>query len=1088
MVRFGVLGQLRAEVDGRPVDMGPPLQRAVITRLICAGEHVVSTDRFIDDLWQGQPPARALSALQVYVSNLRRVLEPERAPRTPATVLVSAPPGYRLQLDADAVDAWRFPKLVEAAVALLGEGEPAKAQQVLDEALALWKGPAFAEFADEDWAAPEASRLEEMRIMAVEYRAEAGLALGRHAELVPELERHIAAHPLRENAVRLLALAYYRSGRQAEALASLRRTRATLAEELGVDPGPALRALEVDILTHSDGLAAPMAVAAPAHPTAPTAHMIGRAAEFARLVAAAEQARQGFRVAWLGGEPGEGKSTLADSLVRRLGDEGWPVAVGRCPETLGGVPPAWAWSEVLRDLFSVCPPEPGIEARLAPLLREDSAEVGQFWLAQAVGDYLESVPGPLLLVLEDVHRADDATLQLLRHLAARLAGTPVLVVLTHRPSEAGEDLTAAAAALAVQTAENVTLRGLDEDDVRRLLMARSGGLEVDAATARTVAERTGGNPLFVAETARLLATEGMSAAQSLPPGVRDLIRRRIARLPAKAQTTLRNAAVMGRDADVDVLIAVQDADEETVLDGLEAGVLTGLLTEPAPGQVRFTHVLVREALYEDIARLRRTRLHAKVLAALERLRPGDVGALGYHALAAATAATARDAAEYAGRAATQASAVYAHREAAVLLEGALDALDLGTEPADDTRLDLLCRLVSAQGNAGDLARAEVSCRRALAVARRIGDPLAIARAAVANDAPVIWISQTDFEVDVDLVEAIGSSLSVATGELRCRLLAALARELVGHDDELTEAASAEALEIARELGDPRLLCLALNARYWVAFVPDRRDELEALGQELLQVATRGGLLGYQTLGHYIMCNVALGRNDWAMAQRHAGRLVESSTSGQLGLALAIIEYLGALRHLLDGEFEQAERAYTVVGERVTEAGQPNAAIWVSLPRFAVRLVRGRTHESVAELAAARDRAPGLIEFYVSALIAAGHLAEARSVWPERRRPRRDIFLTMNLTLRAGNAMALGSREVAEECYRLLLPARAEMAGLHSVSITFGPVGLTLGRLAEYLGDPARAAEHYAVAADVAGLLDSPHWRDQALKALAAVRP
>ncbi|WP_214107123.1 BTAD domain-containing putative transcriptional regulator [Acrocarpospora catenulata] len=1107
MVRLRVLGQFHAEVDGRPVDLGPPLQRAVIARLVCAGEHVVSTDRFIDGLWQGQPPPRALSSLQVYVSNLRRALEPGRAPRTPATVLVSAPPGYRLQLDADDVDAWRFPKLVEAAVALLNEGDPAKAQQVLDEALALWKGPAFGEFANEEWAAPEASRLEELRVMAVEYRAEAGLALGGHAEMVPELERHIAAHPLRENAVRLLALAYYRSGRQVEALASLRRTRATLADELGVDPGPALRTLEVEILTHSEALAAPRApaparanaprpaaparltvprAAAPALLTAPS-HMIGRAAEFARLVAAAEQARRGFRVTWLGGEPGAGKSTLADSLMRRLGEEGWPVAVGRCPETLGGVPPAWAWSEILRNLFSVCPPEPGIEARLAPLLREDSAEVGQFWLARAVGDYLESVPGPLLLVLEDVHRADDATLQLLRHLAARLADTPVLVVLTHRPSEAGEDLTAAAAALAVQTAENVTLGGLDEDDVRRLLAERSG-MEVDAATARTVAERTGGNPLFVAETARLLATEGASAAHSLPPGVRDLIRRRIGRLPATAQTTLRNAAVMGRDADVDVLIAIQDAEEETVLDGLEAGVLTGLLTEPSPGQVRFTHVLVREALYEDIARLRRTRLHAKVLAALERLRPGDVGALGYHALAAATAATARDAAEYAGRAATQASAVYAHREAAILLEGALDALDLGTEPADELRLDLLCRLVSAQASAGDLARAEVSRRRALAVARRIGDPVAVARAAVANDAPVIWISQTDFEVDIDLVEAIRSSLPAATGELRCRLLAALARELVGHDDELTEAASAEALEIARGLGDPRLLCLALNARYWVMFVPDRRDELEALGQELLQVATGAGLLGYQTLGHYVMCSVALGGNDWAMAQRHAGRLVESSTSGQLGLALAIIAYLDALRHLLDGEFEQAERAYAVVGDRVTEAGQPNADIWVIIPRFAVRLVCGRTHESVAELAVARDRAPGLIEFYVSALVAAGRLAEARSVWPERRRPRRDIFLTMNLTLRAGNAMALGSREVAEECYRLLLPAQEEIAGLHSVAITFGPVGLTLGRLAEYLGDPARAAEHYAVAADVAGLLGSPHWRDQARKARAALGP
>ncbi|MFC4057224.1 hypothetical protein ACFOWE_02895 [Planomonospora corallina] len=268
---------------------------------------------------------------------------------------------------------------------------------------------------------------------------------------------------------------------------------------------------------------------------------------------------------------------------------------------------------------------------------------------------------------------------LLRRLAGRLSATPVLVVLTHRPSESGDDLSATGAALAVRTAEHVTLQGLGEDDVRRLLLERSG-VDADRETVRTVAERTGGNPLFVTETARLLAVEGVSAARSLPPGVRDLIRRRIARLPAAARTTLRNAAVMGRDADVDVLIEMQDADEETVLDGLEAGVVAGLLTEPGPGRVRFTHVLVREALYEDIARLRRTRLHGKVLAALERTRPGDAGALGHHALAAATAATAREAAGYARRAAARASGLYAHREAVTLLEGALQVLDLGTEP------------------------------------------------------------------------------------------------------------------------------------------------------------------------------------------------------------------------------------------------------------------------------------------------------------------------------------------------------------------------------------------------------------------------
>ncbi|MEO3853677.1 BTAD domain-containing putative transcriptional regulator [Acrocarpospora sp. B8E8] len=476
MVRIRVLGQLAAEVAGHPVDLGTSLQRAVVARLVSAAGHIVSTDRFIDDLWQGQAPPKALGALQVYVSNLRRVLEPGRLPRTPATVLVSAPPGYRLQLDPDAVDAWRFPRLIDEAVRVLNVGEPATAIKRIDEALSLWTGSPYAEFAGEEWAVAEAAQLEELKLVAVEYRAEAGLALGGHAAAVPDLERHVAAHPLRENAVRLLALSYYRAGRQGEALAVIRRTRETLADELGVDPGPALRTLEGDILAQTETLQLTPPPVRPKRAAAPAAPgIVGRTAELARLTTAANLARGGFRVAWLGGDAGAGKSTLAEALARQLATAGWATAVGRCPETLGGVPPAWAWSEVLRQLSGVRPLTPELASRLAPLLTDDAPQVGQFWLARAVGDFLDEVPGPLLIVLEDVHRADDETLHLLRHLAVRLAETPVLVLLTHRPTETNDDLMATRAALAVQAAENLTLNGLGVADVATLVRERSGG-------------------------------------------------------------------------------------------------------------------------------------------------------------------------------------------------------------------------------------------------------------------------------------------------------------------------------------------------------------------------------------------------------------------------------------------------------------------------------------------------------------------------------------------------------------------------------------------------------------------------------------
>ncbi|MGI5161671.1 BTAD domain-containing putative transcriptional regulator [Microbispora sp. CA-102843] len=1108
------MGRITAEVDGRPADLGTSLQRAVLARLVCAQGHVVSTDRFVDDLWRGQPPPRALGALQVYVSNLRRVLEPGRAPRAAARVLVSAPPGYRLALEPGDVDAWRFPRLVESAAGLLTEGRHAQVLEVVDEALALWAGPAYAEFADEEWAVPEVVHLDELRAVAAEYRAEAGLALGRHAKVVPELERHRTAHPLRENAVRLLALAYYRAGRQGEALAVLRRTRALLADQLGVDPGPALRALEADILAQAESLA-PAALlpatgvqaavrvvpASPSTPDTEPARMVGRTAELSRLAAAAERARAGFRIAWLGGEAGSGKSTLADALVRRLAAGGWQTVVGRCPETTGGVPPAWAWSEVLRDLSATCPPEPETAARLAPLLTDDAAPVGQFWLARAAGDYLEGVPGPLLIVLEDVHRADEETLQLLRHLAGRLARTPVLVLLTHRPAEAGDDLTATGAALAVQAVENITLGGLGEREVARLLAERSG-TEIDEVTVRTVTERTGGNPLFVTETARLLAVDGPSAAHALPPGVRDLIRRRLARLPATAQTTLRNAAVLGREAEADVLIAMPGADEETVLDGLEAGVLSGLLEEPRPGRVRFAHVLVRETLYEDIPRLRRTRMHGKVLAALERVRPGDVGALGHHALAAATTATALTAAEYAARAAGQATSLYAHKEAAALLEGALGALDLLSEGANDAprdvRLDLLCRLVSAQAHAGDVITAVRNRTKALAVARQtgaesmgaesVGARATVARAVSSFDAPVIWTIQPDRALDADLVGAIEESLPAEAGELRCRMLVALCHALEGHDAERIEAASTEALAIADALGDLRLRCMALNARYWVCLTPERRDDLETLGHDLLAASAAAGLLGYQTLGHFSLLMVALSRNDWITARRHADKAMELSTSGQLGLALGILAFLDALHLLVRGEFERADSVYTHLGEQLARTGDANGAMVGIVGRFVVKLAAGRVHESVEELAALWARLPqDVCELYTRALVSAGRMEEARAVWASARVPRRDYYWLVFMALRADNAIALGDRATTEECYRLLLSSDGELAGLHSGSVTLGPVAHTLGDLAVFLDRPGDAEAHYARAAEVARQVGSPHWEEAARRALTRLR-
>ncbi|WP_369187649.1 BTAD domain-containing putative transcriptional regulator [Streptomyces sp. R08] len=246
-VAFGVLGPVAAwDGAGDAIALKGPRHRAVLARLLVARRRVVPVGRLVADLWadQGEPPADAVGAVRTFVAALRRALEPERPPRTPARLLVTEGPGYALRAEPEAVDAWRFERAVNAARTLAD----LDALNRLEEALSWWRGPAYADFDAAPWARAERSRLAELRLHAVERRAEAQLALGRAAMAVPDLDAHVAEHPWREDAWRLLALALYRTGRQGDALAVLRRARTLLVEQLGADPGPALRRLEADIL------------------------------------------------------------------------------------------------------------------------------------------------------------------------------------------------------------------------------------------------------------------------------------------------------------------------------------------------------------------------------------------------------------------------------------------------------------------------------------------------------------------------------------------------------------------------------------------------------------------------------------------------------------------------------------------------------------------------------------------------------------------------------------------------------------------------------------------------------------------------
>ncbi|MDP9388617.1 MAG: AAA family ATPase, partial [Actinomycetota bacterium] len=244
-----VLGPLAVLVDGEPVDLTSRKQRALVALLALRAGQVLSVDRLVDDLWGERPPATARHALQVHVSNLRKLLGPD--------TVVTERPGYVLRVPSSSCDANHFEALTRAGRRALHGGNVREASSTLSDALTLWRGPALADLLFEPFAPQEATRLEELRLAATEDRLVADLELGRHAELMGELEVLVARHPLRERLWGLLMLAAYRCGRQVEALRAYRTLRDRLRDELGLDPGPELKQLEAAVLRQEPGLAAP---------------------------------------------------------------------------------------------------------------------------------------------------------------------------------------------------------------------------------------------------------------------------------------------------------------------------------------------------------------------------------------------------------------------------------------------------------------------------------------------------------------------------------------------------------------------------------------------------------------------------------------------------------------------------------------------------------------------------------------------------------------------------------------------------------------------------------------------------------------
>jgi DNA-binding SARP family transcriptional activator len=741
-VRFRILGRVEAlGEDGEPVDIGGPQPRALLAMLVLARNRIVPADTIVDALWGGEQKASSLGSLQTYVSRVRRALgSPD---------LVWESPGYRLAVDPDDVDAWRFERLATEGRAALQDGDPARARELLLEADALWRGPALGDVRDLDVGAGSAARLEELRLVALEDRLEADLRLGRHEVAVAELAELAAAHPFREGLHVQLAVALYRSGRQAEALRAIDDARRTLNEELGLDPSPPLRAVEAAILGHDPSLLLP----APAPASTPTAttskpdrygELVGRGPELDVLLAALDEASRRTCMVVVEGEPGIGKTRLAEELAAEAAEQGAAVVWGQCYE--GRAAPAfWPWLAALRALVAALPEtgSPPLEQFLAPSSdpRAVAAPANPFDLYALIASTLSAAASEqkLVVLLDDVQWADDASLELLGYLAGALRAAHVLVVLTIRELEIGRTgpLVDCLAAIARhRPSRRFRLHGLGDAAIAELLEAATGRPASPELVA-AVAGRVDGNPFYALELARLLADRASPSAgvTAVPAGVRDVIRQRLARLPRETIDLLQVAALAGREVEASLLLRA-GGDGSRRLDDLEPSLVHHVLldVEGHPGTYRFSHALVREVLAEDLSSMQRARLHLRIGEAIASSSAGQedkAEIIAEHLFAAAPLGDAGRTADALERAAAVAIRRTAYTVAEDLLVRAVRMREEAGTSAEhlSAELDAMVSLFFVQRIVGghQAAMEGPTMRRAQALATELGRRDVLAR-------------------------------------------------------------------------------------------------------------------------------------------------------------------------------------------------------------------------------------------------------------------------------------------------------------------------------------------------------------------------
>jgi DNA-binding winged helix-turn-helix (wHTH) protein/tetratricopeptide (TPR) repeat protein len=843
--------------------------------------------------------------------------------------------------------------------------------------------------------------------------------------------------------------------------------------------------------------------AAPDAPEAPAGVFVGRARTLAQLGRALEAALAGRGgLVLLAGEPGIGKTRTAEELVRIARERGARVLIGRCFEG-EGAPAFWPWVQVLRELAATADPallrgESAAElAQLVPELRGRAApaagpagEQTRFRLFDALTALLRrrAQQGPLVLVLDDLHWADEASLLALQFLAPELSSAALLVVATYRDVEVRRDhpLSRLLGALArVPSCERIALRGLEPPEVAELVEAVAGRAPA-AQLARTVHEMTEGNPFFVFEVARLLAEShaagrpspaGGTAALALPQSVRDAIGRRLDALSAPCNELLRTAAVLGRGFDGALLARLSGKTADALLDPIGEALAAGVLVEDEErvGRWAFAHALVRQTLYDELNAPQRVRLHRRVAEVLEAAFAASeeppLSEIAHHWFEAAPGGSAEQAISAACRAAERAHALLAYEESARLYEQALEALGIAAPEDAERRFELLAAAGVEHAAAGARDSARARYRAAAGIARGLGRPDLLARAAIGYRG----FGEMGLPPEPDtlaLLEEARDALGDRDPVLRSRLLS----KLTGTAPYMLSMAqreqlSREALALARASGDIGALRDALSARYWACLGPDRVDERLALGEEMISLGERNGDPLLVFTGHEALFGVHLLRGDAAGADRALAACVKLADALRYRFVVFQARFFEGARAACAGELDEAMRIFADALERGRDR-VPYAQILYDAHTLWMRFQRG-DRSSLAENASMLEVVRGFwkggegLARAALGLIALdeGRLDDARAVLHELAAPglarmERDEHYLLTSAIVSDLICVFEDRALAAELYEALLPY-AHLLAFHDLLRTFaGSVSGELGELAHVLGRLDAAAAHF----------------------------